>query len=82
MQILNVISFEWVDITISLSVLVSLSQELLETVVRYAIFFKTKFGNNFVTSLSRQKCQNFKNLKQKILENDEFYIVARFRLNA
>ena len=47
---------------------------------RYPIMLKTKFGGNFVTSFSRQKCQNLKNKKHTILGNGEFYIDANFQV--
>ena len=52
-----------------------------ETFIRYPTVLKTKFGGNFVTSFSRQKCQNPKNKKHAILGNGEFYIDANFKVN-
>ena len=49
-------SFEWAEHnSISLSVLRLLLQGLSETVIRYLIILKAKFGANFVTSFSWQK---------------------------
>ena len=67
-------------ITIILSVLTSLSQELLETIVRLTIFFL----KNFASVLSRYfPTKNVKISKTKtlIFKNDKFYIVAKFKAN-
>ena len=53
---------------------------LSETIISYTIIL-TRFGGNFVTSFSRQKCQNLKNKKHTILGNGEFYIVGNFQVN-
>ena len=42
---------------------------------------KPKFGTKFVTSFSRKKCQNLKNKKHRIIENDEFFIGTLFQNN-
>ena len=51
-----------------------------ETIIRYPIILKTKFGGNFVTLFSRQKCQNMKNEKETSLRSVEFYIAANFQV--
>ena len=52
-----------------------------ETNIRYPIILKPKFGGNFLTSFSGQKCQNLKNKKPRFFWNSEFYIVAKFQGN-
>ena len=50
----NAISFEWIGIFQIFSLLTSLWWLLSETIIRYPIILKTKFGGNFVTSFSRK----------------------------
>ena len=45
------------------SLLASLWWVISETIIRYPIMLKTKFGGNFATSFTRQKCQNLKTKK-------------------
>ena len=73
----------WVNgqISIFFSILASLWWFLSETIIRYPIILKARFGGNFVRSFSRQKYQNLKNKKHTILGNSEFKIVANFQVN-
>ena len=73
----------WVDrhILKLFSVLRSLWKDLSNNYIRYPILAKLKFGAKFVTSFSRQKCQNLKNKKHRILENGEFFFGAKFQNN-
>ena len=61
--------------------LTSLWWLLSETIIRYPIILKTKFGGNFVKSFSRQKCQNLKNKKPLFFWNGEFFIVSKLQVN-
>ena len=68
-------------ITIILSVLTSLLQELLETVVREAIF-KKKNSQQFCDVIFPPIMLKFQKLKKHmILKNDEFYIIAKVQAN-
>ena len=78
----NAISFEWmVKFQFFFSILASLWWFLSETIMRYPLILKARFGGNFVRSFSRQKYQNLKNKKHTILGNSEFKIVANFQVN-
>ena len=57
-----------------------LVKDLSKSNIRYLIMAKLKFGTKFMTSFSRQKCQNLKNKKHRILENDKFFLVPSFRI--
>ena len=66
--------------------LTSLWWVLSETIIRYPIILKAKFGRNFVTSFSHRKRQNLKKKKKKTTKdtffwNGEFYIIANFQVN-
>ena len=75
----NIISFKWIDIFQFLSVLRSLYWVFLETVIRYSIILKTKFGANFVTPFSRQNSPNLKNSYDFRVWRVQF-VVAKFQI--
>ena len=51
----------------------SLEESSFRNPIRHPIILKTKFGGNFVTSFSRQICQNLKNIKTNVFWNCELY---------
>ena len=56
----NAISFEWIGIFQNFFTLTSLWWFLSETIIRYPIILKKKFGGNFVTSFSRKNAKMWK----------------------
>ena len=63
------------------SLLTSLWWVISETIIRYPIMLKTKFGGNIVTSFTRQMPKSENQKKHTILRNGVFYIAANFQVN-